>query len=92
MLAEVGVPDISSFERFGLPGLVIGWFIWRDYRQQQNIDRRQERQDAKFDQLVQSVNSLVRVTAADVLSRPHVADRERAKQDMQEVVSKLPGA
>lgn len=82
--------DASPFARYGLPGLVIAWFIWRDYKQSQSHDKRSESQDAKLEQLVQSVNSLVRVTSIEVMSRPQVV--ARAKAEVQEILTNLPKA
>lgn len=87
MLAQADMASISPWAQYGLPGLVIGYFVWRDYRQQLTAERRQSIDDGKFDKLVQSVNSLVRVTSIEVLSRPHVADRIKAETE--EIVSNL---
>lgn len=81
-------PDLGPFASYGLPGLVIAYFVWRDYRQEKHRDNRQEIEDARFDQLVQSVNGLVRVTSIEVMSRPDVSARARAETD--EILSKLP--
>lgn len=79
--------DTSPFARYGLAGLVISWFIWRDYRQSSIDLKRQEAHDTKIDQLVNSVNSLVRITSIEVMTRPNVINRARAETE--EILSGL---
>lgn len=80
--------DASPFARYGIPGLVIAWFVWRDWRQSQIDQDRQRIQDTKIDQLVQSVSGLVRITSMEVMSRPNIV--ARAKAEAEEIVSRLP--
>lgn len=85
-------PGDGLVEKYGLPGLVIAYFIARDYRQEKREEARQKLKDeseqARFAQFQRSIDGLVRVTSIDVLSRPDVVARARAETE--EILSALP--
>lgn len=85
-------PGDGLLEKYGLPGLVIAYFIARDYRQEKREEARQIKKDEaeqiRFAQLQRSIDGLVRVTSIEVMTRPDVASRSRAETE--EILNSLP--
>lgn len=87
------LPDVwtTALTQWGIPGVVLGFFMlvmWRDreYRQRQD-ELRDVREKEWIDELRmnrRSIDDLVRIIGIDVLSRPEL--KERVERDAQELV------
>lgn len=90
-IASADTAVFNAIMQYGPLGVICGWLMWRELRQQERLFKIDERREARHEETQkeirlqrQSIDDLVRMMGIEVLSRPHVA--QRASQDAQQII------
>lgn len=79
MLAQIPDVLVQALTEYGILGIILIWFVWREHKRADSDNDRQLRQESKIDALVSSMHDLTRAITIEVLTREHVQDRARAE-------------